>query len=251
MISDRPIFIVGAPRSGTTLLRSLLDAHPDIFCPEWETGVFIALDGLLNGDIRKVLAQQDNFPLQRADLVDWARGCVQDLFGRFAEKCGKTRWAEKTPAHALHVGLIHEVFPQAQLVHIIRNGHDVVKSLKNRSWAPAGWLRGIRWCTHTWIDCVRGARTAADGLPGGLYHEVRYEPLIAEPEPAVRALCEFLGEPFAPQMLEFHRPQSNTWQSEARPLQSKPLGQYGELGVLERLVFNRLAGPLMRELGYW
>jgi hypothetical protein len=250
MLSDRPILIVGSPRSGTTLLRSILDAHPNIFCPEWESGVFIALDPMLSGDIRKVLEKSPNFPLTRGDLVDWARAAVEDLFGRFAAQCGKTRWAEKTPAHVLHIPLMHEVFPKAQFLHIIRNGYDVVKSLKNRSWAPKWALQRIRWSVRTWVDCVRAGQAAGRELPAGQYRELRYEELIGEPERVVRGVCNFLDEPFAPDMLNFHQPEKNSWKAASEPLKSKPLNRYRELGLLERIVFRQQAGALMHELGY-
>jgi hypothetical protein len=243
----RPIFIVGSPRSGTTLMRSIVDAHPNVFCPSWETGLFVHLGAMLDGDLRTVMKKEkDNFPLSRSELVEWARKAAEDLMGRFGARSGKPRWAEKTPAHVHHIGLIHEVFPEAQLVHMIRCGYDVVKSLQNMAWAP----RRIRWSTHTWVASVRAGREAGARLPAGQYTEVRYEELVAEPERVLRGLCDFLGEPFAPQMLEFHDPEKNSWKAALQPLQNKPVHDYRELTLGQRLLFAWSAGGLMRELGY-
>ncbi len=246
ILDDRPVFIVGAPRSGTTLTCSLLDAHPHLFCPEWETGVFELFERLLEGDLRKIIKKRRNFPLAHDEMVDWARESVLALFGRFAERCGKRRWAEKTPAHVFHIPLIHRIFPRAQFVHIIRNGYEVVRSLQNVHWGP----RQIRWSADRWVDSVRAGKKAGAELPAGLYHELRYEQLTADPEPMVRAICEFLHEPFVPAMLEFHRPENNSWRSESQPIQANPINKYKELGFVERFVFRRRAGRLMRELGY-
>src|SRR5262249_12269677 len=143
-------------------------------------------------------------------------------------------------------GLIHEVFPGAQFIHMIRNGYDVVKSLQNVSFAP----RNISWNTRTWISSVRSGRAAAKQLPPGLYTEVRYEELVKKPTDVLTGLCEFLGEPFSESMLSFHNPENNTWKLKDDPLQERPLSKYREMPFWSRLMFSRLAAPLMLELGY-
>ena len=167
---------------------------------------------------------------------------------RFAAKARtpKARWAEKTPAHVLHIELIHEVFPEAQFIHMIRNGYDVVKSLQNMSFAP----RNLRWNTRTWINSVKSGREASKRLPSALYTEVRYEELLKEPSRVISELCTFLGEPFSESMLCFHRPEQNTWKMEHAPLQEKPINTYREMPFWGRVVFRQLAAPMMRELGY-
>ncbi len=245
--ADRPIFVVGSPRSGTTLMRSILDSHPQIFCPSWETGLFTHLDHMMNGDLLKVMKNEgEAFPLKRSELIDWVRRAALDLIGQFGKKAGKSRWAEKTPAHVHHIAFIHEVFPDAQFIHMIRSGYEVVKSLQNMPWAP----RRIGWSTKTWVSSVQAGRAAGAKLPPGQYHELRYEQLVKEPQRALEELCAFLGETFSPQMLEFHDPAKNSWKAQLRPLQDKPVNQYRELRLWERLAFSWSAAPLMRELGY-
>ena len=69
-LSTKPVFIIGAPRSGTTLMRSIVDAHPQLFCPPWETGIFVRLEQMLNGDLPTIMrTEAPHFPVTREDLV--------------------------------------------------------------------------------------------------------------------------------------------------------------------------------------
>jgi len=129
---------------------------------------------------------------------------------------------------------------------MLRNRRDVVRSLQNMSWAP----RKIRWSIRRWIDSVQAGRAFGSKLPPNQYCEIRYEDLIGQPEATLRRLCEFLGESFAPQMLASHEPRNNSWNYAFKPLQSTPVGKYRNLNLVERVLFNRLAGPLMRALEY-
>ncbi len=137
-------------------MRSILDAHPNIFCPHWETGVFVYLDMIVNRDVKKILEKEKNFPLGRQDLIAWVRHCTENLIERFATEVEKPRWAEKTPAHVFHMDLIHEAFPRAQFIHMIRNGRDVVRSLQNMAFAP----RKIRWSSQA----LGGQRPGRPGI---------------------------------------------------------------------------------------
>lgn len=246
-LSERPVFIVGAPRSGTTLMRSIIDAHPNIFCPAWETGLFVHFDEMLYGDLVKVMRDEGTaFPLSRADVLAWARRSAEEMMGLFAVKARKSRWAEKTPAHVYNMRLITEVFPECQFIHMIRNGYEVVRSLQSMPWAP----RRIGWSTDRWVTSVAAGRECGAELGAKRYIEVRYEALTKRAEPTLRNLCDFLAEPFAPSMLAFDRAENNSWGATQRPLQDKPVNKHRELRPFERLVFRSRGGGLQRELGY-
>jgi hypothetical protein len=203
---------------------------------------------MLNGELTKVLKNnQDTFPLTRKDIIHWMRESVESLITRFAEKCGKWRWAEKTPAHVFHMALMHEMFPKARFIHMIRDGRAVVRSLQQMSWAP----RKLRWSIKRWKTSVEAGRKAAQSLPPGYYVEVHYEELVANPRGVAERLCDFIGEPYSPRMLEFHLPENNSWGLEKRALQNGPIIQHPNLGILQRLVFNlAVSNSLLRELGY-
>lgn len=246
-LSDRPIFIVGSPRSGTTIMTQIIDAHPHIFCSMWETGLFEIFDTMLQGHVAWVLKEHKGaFPLDRSDLLQWIRETVENLFLRLAEKCGKARWAEKTPVHVFHMRLIHELFPKAQFIHMIRNGYEVVRSLQQMPWAP----RQIRWSIQRWVESIKVGREFGASLPADQYCEVRYEELVSDPEKTLKSICNFLGEPFAAQMLESHVPENNSWNYRMSPLQKGPVHAHKGLNLLERALFSWYAKPLMKNLGY-
>jgi hypothetical protein len=246
-LSDCPVFIVGSPRSGTSLMCRMIDGHPNIFVPQWETGLFVRFDEILNGQLEWVLKKaKDAFPFERTDIVGWMRESTESLFTRFAEKCGKWRWAEKTPSHIFHIELMHEMFPKARFIHMIRDGRDVIRSLQQMPWAT----RKVRWNIKQWVDSVQIGRKAGQKLPTGCYTEVYYEKLIEDPKRTLERLCDFLAEPYSPRMLEFHLPENNSWGVAQRPVQNKPVNLRPSLSFAQRILVKFMAGPLLRELGY-
>jgi len=183
---------------------------------------------------------------QRDRMLTWAGQSVESMMQELTHGVDKPRWAEKTPAHVLHIRLIHEVFPSAQIIHIIRDGRAVVRSLQNMTWTP----QKIRWSTRCWLDNVTTGRDSGKLLPDDCYHEIRYEQLTKDPETSVESICEFLSEPFTPQMLQFNQAKNNSWSKEQKPISSTPINKHRELNKLEKFVFARMATPLMKELGY-
>ena len=247
MDHDRPVFIIGSPRSGTTLLRSVLDAHPHLCCPTWETGLFDRLSAFVSGDFEKPRGSEANFcSLERSEVIAWLRRCADDLMGQFVTRAGKRRWGEKTPAHVFHMGLIDEVYPGSQFIHIIRDGRDVVRSLQSVDWSRHDVRRSVR----RWTVSVAAGRDAGRRLGPERYTEVRYEELTAGPRGVVEGLCSFLGEPFAESMLEFHRPENNSWGLSLDRIQKGPVNRHRGLSLYERLVVSREATGWLKELGY-
>jgi hypothetical protein len=191
-VNDAPVFIVGCQRSGTTLLRLMLDSHPEISCgPETR---FLADLGRITG------SEWERFSLYGFPKEYWYRRFA-DLFGGFqhdyAVARGKRRWADKTPMYALHIDLLDAVFPDAQVVHVIRDPRDVVVSHRERF----GYWSALK-ATAKWPRYVDQARTLGRQLGPDRYHEVRYEALVHDPTTTMRALLAFLGEAWSDAVLD-------------------------------------------------
>jgi hypothetical protein len=253
--AHRPIFIVGCQRSGTTLLRLILDAHPNISCgPETR---FLEDLARITGERHWRRMQLYGFP------KEYWHERIAALFDGFqsdyARARGKTRWADKTPRYALCIGYLNELFPTCQVVHVIRDGRDVVASHRDR-W---GWWAAVK-AVKKWPSYLTTARTAGAGLPAGRYHEVRYEELVSDPEAALRALLDFLGEPWDPAVLEHDkRPHDvperylafassrRVASAERPPIYRSRVGSgHKELDPLLKLLVRVVAGPTLNELGY-
>jgi hypothetical protein len=205
--------IVGVPRSGTTLLRLMIDAHPEVAIPP-ETGFLPALAGLdPHGDPREAACQimtgfptwpdfgLDPSPL-RAALREASRSaadCARAFYRVYARRFGKGRWGDKTPTYGTQMDHIAALLPEARFIHIIRDGRDVVASVRELWFRPG---ETVEACAQDWA--ARLAQTRALGLRLRAYLEVRYERLVRSPEDTLREVCAFLDLPFDRQMLAFH-----------------------------------------------
>lgn len=222
MSENRPIFLVGCPRSGTTLLSTMMHAHPRIAMPP-ETRFLLpayrqrraygdlrieenrrrlALDLVadpgrfheLHLDREKIIAQVVAAP----PTIGSAAGTI---WREFARSRGKARWGEKRPAYWRDMGVILRLFPDAQVVHLVRDGRACVASLKKVPW----WQHGTVGATASWVLADRFLRRLARRLPAGRYYRLRYEDLLADPRGELAQLCAFLGEEFDEQMLDYTR----------------------------------------------
>src|SRR5262249_39863051 len=221
------LFIVGCPRSGTTLLQRIADAHPQIaITPEthWIPRYFerrkgLTLDGWVTRKlIRKLIAYHKfhQLGIGRKELkallapgqpVSYARfvSGIFDLYGRAHEK---PLVGDKTPGYARSIPTVHALWPEAKFVHLIRDGRDVCLSAIN--WRKPGQLlsRQPTWKEDAvitialwWLWHVRLGREEGFALGPARYHEVRYESLVARPEDECVKLCAFLGVPYDEAML--------------------------------------------------
>jgi hypothetical protein len=190
--AESPIFIVGCQRSGTTLLRLMLDSHPRISCGP-ETGLLSDL---------AVLHGRNTEYLRNYGLPDeyWDAKFAQffDHFKtEYALSNGKTRWADKTGKYALSLDYILRLFPTCQIIHMVRDGRDVVASHHDK-W---GYWSAIK-ATVKWPRYIDAARSAGAKLGSERYTEVRYEELVREPESTMRTLLTFLQESWDAGVLE-------------------------------------------------
>ncbi|MEV1288057.1 sulfotransferase [Micromonospora sp. NPDC049679] len=249
-----PIFLVGCQRSGTTMLRLVLDSHSRISCGP-ETRFLTDLERIVGRDWERLA----RFGLPQEE---WLRR-IADFFGgiheEYARGRGKTRWADKTPLYAMSLDFVTRVFPDAQIVHVIRDGRDVVVSHRKRF----GYWSAVK-CVVKWPRYIRTARAVGRTLPADRYYELRYEETVTDPEKAMRGLFEFLGEPWEAGILEYDDKQHDvarkyTTEAEKRraaagtdaPIYGSRVGTYRrELDPFLRLLVRIFSGGMLRELGY-
>jgi hypothetical protein len=118
------------------------------------------------------------------------------IFQAYADRLGKPRWGDQRPEYLQHLDVILRLFPNAQIVNIVRDGRDCVASLKELSWHQ----RGLHATVAAWARSVDDARRAARQLPRDQWHQLRYEELIADAPGTLIRLCSFLGESYDPAM---------------------------------------------------
>lgn len=120
------------------------------------------------------------------------------VFKEFADRHGKARWGDKRPAYYQEVDVLLRLFPDAQIVHIVRDGRANVASLKKMPWWPFDSIGSMA----AWSQAEYCARRNQRRLPADTFHVVRYESLVADPRPVLQELCDFLEEDFHEAMLE-------------------------------------------------
>ena len=186
--------------------------------------------------------------------ADAFRFAVSAPFVAYAEREGKTRWGDKTPAYIEHIDRLAEIWPDARFVHLIRDGRDVALSVMkvpfgpNNAWAAA----------HSWADAIRRGHKAAERHPGRVL-EIRYEDLVSEPAETVAAVCAFLELEYAPDMLAIEQTdRSKVVESQAgwftnvwAGITTAAVGKWRtELAPRQVEVFESVAGNELRALGY-
>jgi len=162
-----PIFIGGAGRSGTTLMRALLDAHPRICCGP-ELKALPEISGLYRSFAAASSPVQQAYGNTLADIRSYFQEFIERLVGKYRRASGKPRWGEKTPHNLLCMLMLGEIFPDARFIHMIRDGRDVACSLVKMDWTDAGtgqklgYCQNIRNAARYWRDLVRfGQQQAA------------------------------------------------------------------------------------------
>jgi hypothetical protein len=273
------VFVVGCPRSGTTLLQRLLDAHSRLAVIDetlWIPTIFerrkgLTPEGLVTPALIPLLAGHRRFaklnlPVEQLErLLDAGRpyaSFVSAVFDLYGEARGKSLVGDKSPGYVRSIPILHELWPSTRFVHVIRDGRDVCLSAiawskadkvfgDFRSWGPDPVTTAALW----WERSVRLGREAGAALGHDLYLELSYDDLVAGPEEGCAALCAFLDLPFDPGMLRFH--DGRTRRSPGVPSKRQWLPPTPGLrdwraqmapGDVER--FEAAAGDLIDELGY-
>lgn len=268
-----PFFIVGNDRSGTTMLRLILDRSSVAIPPE---SMFLVdfepvrraggLDdpAAAAAFLRRVWEHPrvrlwgiaESPPAVPLDLThaDAYRFAVEAPFRAYARMNEKERWADKTPLYLAHVDELAEVWTDARFVVLVRDGRDVALSLlgvpfgPNNVWAAAHfWARGI------------DLGVTAEKRHGARVLTIRYEDLVTDPATHVERLCAFLGLAFEPDMLAIEHTDSskvlkdqagwftNVWAG----INRSAVGKWKtEMSPRQQRVFDQVAGPQLERMGY-
>jgi hypothetical protein len=265
-----PLLILGVRRSGTTLLRVILDRNPELAVPDesyfvpqlaHRHGSRPDVESFLD-DVRRLSTLRE-WGISAADVRERVRAgmtlgeLVGAVYEAYAAKQGKARWGDKTPMYMQHLDLLERLFPASRYVHLIRDGRDAALSFLSM---PAGVVteswhhpRNVADFACQWRTEVEAARALGRRV-GRRYHEVRYEQLVAEPDAEVRAICAFAELPFEREMLDY----AGNVDLSAKPHQqslSKPptagLRDWRQsMSAEESRSYEEIAGDVLSSLGY-
>jgi Sulfotransferase family len=261
------VFIVGCPRSGTTLIERIVDAHPELAIvheSRWIARIYedrrgLTADGRVTQKLARRLCQPRWFlpfgldpdemgaTLARYDGAPY-RDLVSALFDLYAARRHKRLAGDKSPGYVRYLPLLHDLWPSAKFVHIVRDGRDVFLSVVD--WAKAA-TRFASYATDRavtvarwWEWYVRLGREAGAGLEPDRYYELKYESLVADAALEIGRLCDFLAVPFDDRMIRFHQA------TKTRPITSGLRSWRAQMDVAELRRFEAAAGGLLAELGY-
>jgi hypothetical protein len=275
------VFIVGCPRSGTTLLQRVVNAHPQIAIPPetqwvprfWEKRVGLSPEGWVTPRLIDRLVEHRTFPqlgVSRQQLegllrqgpvsyADFVRG-IYDLYGKAQ---GKPLVGDKTPGYVRKTRLLHGLWPEAKFVHLIRDGRDVClsalgwkkKAARMVSLYPTWDEAPVTTAALWWEWHLGRGRQRGQALGPGLYYELRYEALVARPEEECTKLCAFLGLPYDAAMLRFHEGRTRAEPGLSAkdawlPITPGLRDWRSQMSAEDVERFEAAAGDLLDELGY-
>ena len=274
----KAIFIVGEQRSGSNLLRLMLSQagiaapHPPHILkrmrplePSYGDLTQDANWGQLVEDVcelvdRNPVPWENVLPLDRAEVRGRCRerstvaifGAIMDMY---AEAKGATAWACKSMAYSDLVEPLEAYFEGAKYIYLHRDGRDVALSFRR---AVVGEKHPY-FSARKWARLQRSAMRVRELVGPERHFPVCYEELTAEPEPVLRGLCDFLGVPFQPAMMDFHRSSgaqsaagsSQLWQNVSRPLMRNNSRKFLKgLTEAEIRICESVAGAELDLLGY-
>jgi hypothetical protein len=232
--SNQPIFVVGSPRSGTSILTWCLGQHPNLLGLEESNWMApFAIDvavAFRRGSSRGERSQFSSMEMQRDQFMQNIGACInlsilgqrrafEDRRAQQAKLGGsddhaafkiardksdpKSRWVNGTPEYSLGINGLRKLFPAAQFIHLVRNSEPVVASMLNFDRVAGIRLveteeEGYRY----WLACVRACVTAESAYGPDTVCRIFHEDLVQEPEMSIRRILDFLGEPFASSCLE-------------------------------------------------
>jgi hypothetical protein len=276
---SEPIFLVGAPRSGTTLLQYMMGSHPNVSIPTGESHFMIPIYrdrekfGNLKEkyDVRKVLEamysinpefldtdlQGLRFDINSLSNDLWSSGCdtipkiFNELYSMNARGEGKLRWGDKTPYYVLHMKTLKEMFPDAKFIHIIRDGRDAALSMLRRKNDLK--IFNIYHAAKIWKRFVQEGATTGKELGSDVYFEFRFEDLLLDPEFVVHDICRFIKEPYTDSIINYNPAKDPHGKT---PLLKGPIDKSNcnkwksQMKKTHIRIFEGVAGKTLSQCGY-
>ncbi len=266
-----PVIVLGVRRSGTTLLRVMLDRSPELAIPDESYFVpqlarrhrgVVDRDAFLD-DLRR-LPTLAEWGLEPGAVAARLRPgmtpgeAISAVFATYAAAQGKQRWGDKTPLYMQHLPVLERLFPDARYVHLIRDGRDAALSFLS---VPAGLMtegwghpRDAQGFACQWATEVAAARALGARVGSERYLELRYEALVADPETALREVCAFAGLAYDPGMLDYVGQTASARKAHQQRLNEPPRAGVrdwrSEMSEDDLRGFEQVAGALLGELGY-
>lgn len=225
--SSGPVFVIGSYRSGTSILAWCLSQHPNLFhLPEtyWIAKLSVDLDstyslGIRNGrfsHLGQMGLSKDEFYRRMGTGIDAFIKSTRDILinkvergnqnrselrRRRSEWDPKTRWVDATPENTHYVPGLLRLFPDAQFIHILRDPHEVARSLENFSQAGGAKDYAQQEAYEAWLRLTRAAVRTERALGAARVHRLAYRDLVENSEVALRKCMAFLGEPYSAECL--------------------------------------------------
>lgn len=246
-VCEEPIFVVGAPRSGTSMMQWSLRQHPALWGGEESDFMIPLIDaarpvhrfGWKRGDLHWLSAEHVGWE-------EFLRYIGYGINALYTQRAGGLRWVEQTPQYTLHLDDLSTMFPGSRFVFMLRDGRQVVHSLRH-------FVRPIeheRACV-IWRNFTEAGLGFKDGPQGDRLHIVRYDRIVADTEAVVRGIYDFLEMDFEPASVAFiadKSPINSSFVGEAAQAKVAPRWMSWTPG--QREVFDDVAGDLLVELGF-
>ena len=268
--------VIGCRRSGISLLKVMCASHPDVaVVPDASFAIRLAPRFTNRSDTTTtsfdarafldaayadrtlatwLVARADAEASFQLDAPDTYSDAVQRLYQLWTDSQHKTRFVEASPDSIDHLSSLTQMFPDAKVIHLVRDGRHVAASL-----LELGLVSRLEDGAMHWRRQVSNARRILLSQPTGRHYELRYEDLVSAPEPTLQAMCRAIGLPYHPDMLDYRPLASQTVHRASKPHHHRFLAHPLRVGLrdwqrdlpteaVER--FEALAGGLLRELGY-
>jgi len=246
-VCEEPVFVIGAPRSGTSMMQWSLRQHPDLWGGQ-ESDYLVPLikgarDAYDYGSVRGDLHWLSGQGVSWDEFLGHVGIGINSLY---TNRSDGLIWVEQSPIYTLHLDDMKRLFPGARFVYMLRDGRSVVHSLRN-------FVNPMdhEQATRTWMDYTTAAFVFAESTHGASLLTVRYEDVVADTTSAVRRIHEFLGIPFAGASVEFIEAKNPINSSFSGETSGEKVGpRWASWTKAERRSFADSAGELMATAAY-